>query len=180
MTLTMTPGLISNSLTPEQRAKFRIEEERLDRHGVVRRLRVADQTIFDALFVAEIIERPQHEAADCFMETIEKTGCYPSSIYEFESTSRTPAYAVGDAMSLRWMAFSKVYRYLEQSCGKSASKYLMKVMRDVYGWRERVGKKRLPEVGERVSAPLRALADYYDCAEHDPRLIIRVLISRNK
>jgi len=178
--MTTTPGLISNSLTPEQRAKFRIEEERMDRRGVVRRLRVADQTIFDALFVAEIIKRTQHEAADCFMETVERTGCYPCSVSEFESTSRTPAYAVGDAMSLRWMAFSKVYRYLEESCGTSASKYLMKIMRDVYGWREKVGRKRLPEVGERVSAPLLALADYYDCAEQDPRLIIRVLISRNK
>ena len=175
-----TPGLISNSLTEEQRRKFRIEEERMDRRGVVRRLRVSDQTIFDALFVAEIIGRPQHEAADCFMETIEKTGCYPSSVSEFDATSRTPAYAVGDALGSRWMAFSRVYRYLETSCGVPDAEYLMKVMPDVYGWRERIGKKRLSRVGKRVAAPLQALADYYDCSEQDPRAVVRMLISRSK
>lgn len=178
MTEMMTAGLLSNSLTPEQRRKFRLEEEKMDRRGVVRRYRVSDQTIFDALLVDEFIAQPQHEAADCFMETMERTGCYPSSISEFEATSRTPAYAVGGAMGQRWMAFSRAYRFLERASGKTAAKYMMKIMSDVYGWRETVGINRLSEVGERVSAPLLALAEYYGCAREDPRMLVRVLLNQ--
>ena len=174
----MTGGLLSNSLTPEQKKKFLLEEERMDRRGVVRRYRVSDQTIFDALLVEEIIIQAQHEAADCFMETMERTGCYPSSISNFEATSRTPAYAVGGAMGQRWLAFSRAYRFLEKASGVSDAKYLMKVMCDVYGWRERVGKEHLPLVGERLAGALTALVDYYDCSREDPRILVRVLLNQ--
>jgi hypothetical protein len=176
--MTTNPGLISTSLTKEQRKKFKIEEEILDRRGVIRRFRVADQTIFDALLCAEIIVRNQHEAAEHFMETVEKTGCYPSSISVFESTSNLPSYAVGRALSQRWLAFSGVYEYLNKCCGKRSANYMIKMMDNLYSWRERFGTKDLVKVGERVSKPLEVLAEYYNCVEKDPRTIIRTLTSK--
>ena len=165
-------GILSELLTEEQRKKFRLVEEALDRKGIFRRFRVEDQSIFDALFVASLIERPQHEAARCFSDTLEKSGVYPASL-NIDVVVRTPSHCVGDMLGSKWLAYSRAFRFVVKHAGEEGADHLMRVMVRAYSWRE-FGRKGFEEIASVVSQPLWALADYYQCRNaRDPRRVAK-------
>ena len=169
----MTGGLRSDHLTREQFKKLNLAEESIDSRGSSVRLKVQDQTLFDALFVADLIGRPLHEAANCFMESLEKSGAFPASV-NLAPSFRLPAYAVGDAMGARRMVFSRAYRFMLRECGKVDADYLMGLMSDCYSWRERIKRSNLPYISSRLVNSLKSLSKFYGCFDQgDPRDIIR-------
>ena len=172
-------GLISDLLTEEQRKKVALAEEALDRRGVFRRYRVEDQTIFDALFIQDLIERPQHEAAHCFSSALEKSGMYPASLV-IDAVVRTPSHCVGDLLGSRWLAFGRAFRFVVKRCGEDQAERLMREMAFSYRWRD-WGRKRFNAVVEVVADPLWALADFYGCREdRDPRKLIRLELEKKE
>ena len=58
-------------LTPEQRRKVLLVGEALDTKGVVRIFKVKDQTIFDYLYMLDMIDTSQHEAAHHYLLALE-------------------------------------------------------------------------------------------------------------
>jgi len=172
-------GLISELLTGEQRKKVALVEEALDRRGIFRRFRVEDQTLFDALFVAGLLERSQQEAAHCFSAALEKSGVYPASL-NLDAVVRTPSHCVGDVLGSRWLAFSRAFRFIVRDCGEEPADHLMRVMAYTHRWRD-FGRKIFPRIVDVVSDPLWSLADYYHCREAtDPRKMIRVQMKKKE
>tara|TARA_B100000586_G_scaffold250167_1_gene208526 strand:+ start:5084 stop:5620 length:537 start_codon:yes stop_codon:yes gene_type:complete len=165
-------GTLSELLTEEQRKKFRLVEEALDRRGIFRRFRVEDQSIFDALFVAKLIERPQHEAARCFSDILEKSGVYPASL-NIDVVVRTPSHCVGDMLGSKWLTYSRAFRFMVKHAGEEGADNLMRVMAHAYCWRS-LGRRDFKEIAALVSKPLWTLADYFRCRGlRDPRKVAR-------
>ena len=172
-------GVISELLTEEQRKKVSLGEEAIDRKGIFRRFRIEDQTLFDALFIEGLLERPQHEAAHCFSDTLERSGMYPASL-NLDPIVHTPSHCVGDLLGSKWLAFSRAFRFVVKRCGDGPADRLMKEMNLSHRWRE-WGRKRFPVVKGVVSDPLWALADYYGCREGgDPRRMIRLKLEKKE
>lgn len=173
-----TGGKIFEALSPERRKKSSIAADDLDESGVVRRLRVNDQSIFDVFLISELITRGEHEAAIRFLSALESSGLFPAS-FDIEKASTTPSYKVGDAISSRWMAFSGAYRFVCRDSGHESVGSLMKLIPHAYNWNMTLRKSNLESVAKRVQAALGSLAKFYRCEEReDPRDLIRSQIQK--
>ena len=157
-------------LTPEQRRKVLLVGEALDTKGVVRIFKVKDQTIFDYLYMLDMIDTSQHEAAHHYLLALEKSGVYISSV-NMEATSNTPSYAVGEKLADRWLAFSGANRHIIKKCGDVSADTLLRVSVNIYYKPE--SKKILRTMVRLISQPLRELASFYQCVKTDPRSIAR-------
>ena len=165
-------GTIFDVLSPERKSKSSVVLEDLDQKGLVRRVRIDDQNIFDALLVAGIISRSDHEGSVLFLDDLERSGVFIQSV-DINKASHTPSYKVGDAVSSRWLAFSSAYRWMCQEVGDDAANDLMRSIPIIHNWKTAVGKNGLEIVGERVKLGLESLARYYRCSgRRDPRDII--------
>jgi len=172
---TTTTSLSKALLNEDQRGKFVLESEGLDLRGIVSRNRVVNQTIYDVMFLEELIERAQHEAADCFADSLCKSGCSVGSV-NLESLSHTPAYKVGAKISERRMAFSSAYRFVVGECGEDLADRLMRVIDKPYSF-PRYNPDQLKYVrcvSDLLQDTLWSLASYY-CTDSivDPRKVIR-------
>ena len=153
-------------LTPEQRRKVSIIGEALDTKGVVRIFKVQDQTIFDYLYMLDMIDTAQHEAAHRYLAALEKSGVYISSV-DVEAVSNTPSYMVGERLADRWMAFSMANRFVIKHCGDDGADALIRISVDVYYKPE--SRSKLRAIVRKISQPLRELARFYQCRKADPR-----------
>jgi hypothetical protein len=153
-------------LTPEQRKKVSIVGEALDTKGIVRIFKVKDQTIFDYLYMLDMIDTAQHEAAHRYLEALEKSGVYISSV-DIEAVSNTPSYMVGEKLADRWLAFSMANRFVIRECGEAGADALIRISDDPYSKPE--SKHRLELIVRAISEPLKELARFYQCKKSDPR-----------
>jgi len=167
--------LFESLLTKEQRENRSISEEAMDRRGWIVRYRVDDQTLFDVMFIEELIDRGQHEAGHCFLTAVEKSGAYPASC-SLEAGFGAPVYQVGDLIGERRMAFGSAYRFVVRECGDESASSLMTVMGNIFKTSREYGfcGKKLKKISSSVSSPLRALARFYRTDHRqDPRSIVR-------
>ena len=166
-------GRLFDLLTEERKQHSLVAAEDLDDRGLVQRLRVQDQSVFDAMFVHEHISRSQYEGSTLFLSDLERSGVFPSSV-DVRKAAHTPSHKVGDATSVRWMAFSSAYRFACESGGYDSANALMRIIPQTYSWGMTLGIPMLSAVALRVRGALGSLAVFYGCEElEDPRDIIR-------
>lgn len=171
----MNSTLFDSILTHEQRESRSLSEERMDPKGWVVRYRAEDQTLFDLMFVADMIERPEYDAGHLFLGSIEKSGAYPCSC-NLEATFGTPAYRIGDLMGERRMAFGSAYRFAVSRSGEENAVSLMRVMDNIFKTSAEYGfsGEKLRSVSELALPSLRVLSVFYGTENaKDPRSIIR-------
>jgi hypothetical protein len=155
----------------EQSSKRGFVSEDVDIGGLVKRNRVVDQTIFDAMFLMEMIDQGHHEAVHLFLGSTISSGMSLSGISP-DTVSRPPAYAVGDAMADRRMAFSAPYRRVVAECGDEAATRLVDIFSDIYTYPR--SKGALMGLANSLLPALSALVDFYGIASRrDPRKIVR-------
>ena len=65
--------------TPELRTHHHVALEPIDLRGLMQRARVVDQCELDRLFLARYISAPQHNAGECFLDVLVKSGATPRS-----------------------------------------------------------------------------------------------------
>lgn len=170
-----TNGLISSLLTEEQRDKVRLGEESLDSRGVFRRFRVEDQTIFDAFLLMDLIDRHEHEALNCLLADVEKSGCCTPSCGFEPRFGSTVSHKVGDKTASRWMAWSSTYRALERMGHRSQVDTILDLIPVMHDWRSRFGKRSIALIFSNIKPAIPAITKFYDCS---PRIDPRVIISR--
>jgi hypothetical protein len=176
--MTAMAGTIFDVLSKERKSKAVVVVEHLDELGVVRRLRVNDQSLFDAFLVYELISRSEHEGSIYFLEDLERAGVFPASV-DLGKASYTPSYKVGDAVSARWMAFSSAYRFACSDSGRVSANHLMALIPNIYSWNFTVGKSNLRTRAKRIRGALGSLAKFYGCeGREDPRELIRSKIQK--
>tara|TARA_Y100000310_G_scaffold336520_1_gene421308 strand:+ start:1838 stop:2368 length:531 start_codon:yes stop_codon:yes gene_type:complete len=167
--------MISEMLSPEQRSRASIVVEDVDIKGVIQRHRVENQTIFDEMLLLFYIEQPQHEAAHSFLDVIARSGMMIRSP-NLEGCSHTPAYAVGDLMGQRHMAFSSAFRLVVRECGQEPADRLLRVANNVYLYpgSKKEMKAPLRRISKSIYDPLWVLAKHYRTdGRRDPRRILR-------
>jgi len=175
VTVTNHSTLFDSLLTKEQREKRSISEEAMDRRGWIVRYRVDDQTLFDLMFIKELIDRGQHEAGHCFLTAVEKSGAYPASC-SLEAGNGAAAYQVGDLIGEKRMAFGSAYRFVLRECGEWSASALMAVMENIFKTSKEYGLcgSKLKKISESVSIPLRVLSRFYRTDHRqDPRSVVR-------
>ena len=165
--------LYKTLLTKEQRDKRRLVSEAMDRKGLVVRYRVEDQTIFDGMFIAELIDRPQHDAGHSFLAVVEMSGAYPPSC-NLEASFSTPMYRVGDAIGERRMAFGSAYRFVVRECGEKQADKFVRLVGDIFTPTDTSDKMFMRSLSRIAYKPLRVLAKYFRTdSKRDPRDIAR-------
>ena len=169
---------MSDFLTDEQIKKRAIVSEDVDIRGLVKRHRVANQTIFDMMFLMELIGQSHHEAAHLFLNAFAISGAACRSL-NLESEVHAAAHTVGNAIGEKRMAFSSAYRSMVTDVGEELASDLVKYMRDVYIYPEDLNVLR--SVAEFIKKPLDALARYYGVEFRvDPRRVMRRQLGRKK
>jgi len=169
---------LSDFLTDEQIKRRAIVSEDVDIRGLVKRHRVADQTIFDMMFLMELITQGHHEAAHLFLNAFAMAGgaCKSCSL---DSEIHTAAHVIGGAMGERRMAFSSAYRFVVDSVGEDVSNQLVKYFNCVYEYPE--DRSALKMVSEFLRPGLDALASHYGTEWRvDPRRVLRRQLPRRK
>jgi hypothetical protein len=162
---------LTDFLTEEQIKKRAIISEDVDMKGLVRRHRVADQTMFDMMFLLELIRQPHHEAIHLFLDALSISGTSCKSC-NLDSEVHTAAHTVGNALGERRMAFSKAYRSLVGDVGEDMSSLLLKYSGDVYNYPEK--KKSLESISKYFKPALDSLSSYYGTEGRvDPRRVLR-------
>lgn len=158
-------------LTSEQLSKRAVGVEDVDLGGVIKRHRVISQTVFDMMFVHEIIGQAAHEAVHKFMDDFGQSGGVPRSA-NMEAEGHSPGYSVSSAMGERRMIFSKAYRAVcDESSDKDIS-FFLSLLSSAYEYSS--NPKDLRSMAGRCRSPLRALSRHYGIdSHHDPRDIIR-------
>jgi hypothetical protein len=158
------------SPTDEQIKKKMIVVENVDIKGVVKRHRVYDQTIFDAMFVRDLIKPSHHEASHCYMDAILKSGASAKGV-NLDGGPKPTGRASGDAMSERRMVFSAAYRHLVDKVGELKANLLTKCFNHVHTI---PGDDLLSEIAIDLVESLDALSDFYGTSgKLDPRDILR-------
>ena len=170
---------ILHDLPPkEQLAKRGVVSEDVDLGGLVKRYRVVDQTIFDAMFLREMIEQSCHEASHMFISDLVESGAIISSSSS-EPGVRVPASVVANAMAERRMAFSAAYRRVESDCGEADASYLMGICGDCHTYPKSL--KKLVQTAIRVGGALDSLSRFYGVSDRrDPRGIVRRQVGFSK
>ena len=160
-------------LTPEQRERKSIVEERIDEKGLIVRYRVDDQTIFDKMFIADLIDRSQHDAGHRFLTVIEIAGAFPASC-NLEGHSSTPMYRVGDIIGQRRTAFSSAYQIIVRDCGEGHADQFIHITGKLYRDVDLSDRSVIHRLSRIVYRPLEALAKYFRTdRRRDPREVIK-------
>jgi len=172
---------VSNSIDPltdEQIKKRAIGVENVDYNGLVKRHRVLGQTIFDMLFLQELISQSQHEAAHLFMDSMANSGAnIPSANLETEVF--TAPKDIGNIIGERRMAFSSAYRFVVRECGDDRASKMMKTFENVYTYTADASVRE--EIAMEISPALDALASFYGVAiVDDPRDLVRLMVGARK
>ena len=161
-------------LTDEQIRKRATGVEDVDMKGLVKRHRVLDQTLFDLLFLKELIDQSQHEAAHLFMDSIAKSGASVRSA-NLNVEVFTPYRDIGNAMGERRMAFSSAYRAMVEDVGPLMADLAMRYSSDPYRYPAEYDEQK--RVGVELGSALDSLARHYGTSDiHDPRKLIRVFV----
>ena len=176
MTKRTSTSMISDLLMNEQqRSRFVVRKEYVDYKRLIHRNRVENQTIYDVMLVASLIEQAQHEAIILFMNELAESGANPSSV-NLDAINHVPAYLVGSRMSEQRMAFSAAYRAMVKGCGDRGAGFLMVTTRNVYVFPRKKGEQRdfAKRMAGLIDSPLWALASHYNISDKvDPRHILR-------
>lgn len=167
----------SDPLTKEQMKSRSAVEEDVDVAGVVKRHRVVDQTIWDLMFLHEMIDQPQHEALNLFMDDLVRSGAFPSGARldrDPGDTSRSPS----DVNAERRMAFSSAYRAMVHQVGDDPSNMVVKIFSSASFYRKKKmnteDSKTLKKLSVYMNGALWALAKHYKTMGiRDPRKILR-------
>jgi len=173
-----TSTSMTDPLTDEQIKKRAIGVENIDYKGLVVRHRVLEQTLFDMLFLKELIDQAQHEAAHLFMDAIAKSGASVRSA-NLDIEVFTPHRDVGNIIGERRMAFSSAYRKMMEIVGEEDARSTLKYFSDVYKYPS--SHERQVAIAERMNEPLSALAVHYGTVDiRDPRVMIRRMVGATK
>jgi len=165
-------------LTDEQIKKRAIGVEDVDQKGLVKRHRVLEQTIFDMLFLQELIDQGQHEASHLFLDDMSRSGATVHSA-NLEAEVFTAARDVGNIIGERRMAFSSAYRSVVRSCGEESANRMMKYFADIYSYPKDPDMRR--EIASSLSPTLDALAEHYGVSRvEDPRDLVRIMVGARK
>ena len=162
---------MTDFLTEEQIKRRAIVIEDVDIRGLVRRHRVADQTIFDMMFLMELIGQSHHEAAHLFLGALSVSGMSCRSC-NLDSEVHGAAHKGGGALGEKRMAFSNAYRFLIKDVGEEITDLLIKYFRDIYNYPE--DRKSLESIGKFFLPALKSLSRHYGTdGRVDPRRIMR-------
>ena len=163
----------SDPLTDEQVRKRMLAVEDVDQKGLVKRHRVLGQTIFDILFIRDLICQGQHEAAHLFMDSMGKSGVYIRSA-SLDTEVFTPPQDIGSIIGERRMCFSSAYRHMVSDVGSPVASRTIGYFRNVYMYPETRESQRL--IAGDIDESLSSLAAHYGTSSiHDVRDIIRSL-----
>jgi len=167
----MEKGSLSiDPLTDEQIKKRALGIENVDYKGLVKRHRVLEQTLFDLLFMKNLITQSQHEAAHLFIEAMSLSGATVKSA-NLDVEIFTPYRDAANTMGERRMAFSSAYRRVVRDCGDDRARILMRYLARVYEYPPDYGDQKL--VAKLIGPGLKSLAIFYEIADlKDPRDII--------
>jgi len=162
----------TESPSKEQTSKRGFVSEDVDIKGLVRRNRVVDQTIFDAMLLMEMIDQSHHEAAHLFLDLLVKSGAMTSGINP-DPGIRSPAYAIGNLMGDRRMAFSEPYRKVVSDCGDDDASMMMDIFGGtIYSYPESM--EELGGLAKSMTCCLSSLSSYFGTSGvRDPRRVIR-------
>jgi len=159
-------------LTDEQILKRAIGVEDVDQRGLVKRHRALDQTLFDKMFILELINQTQHEAAHLFMDAISKSGATVRSA-NLDVEVFTAHRDVGNMIGERRMAFSSAYRRLVEDCGNEDANRLVGFFSGLHS--SLLDKAKAPGIALWVRPCLNALARFYGCEGiQDARIVLRM------
>lgn len=169
-------NLISSEAPPDSQVMKRaVMSEDLDVRGVAKRYRIIDQTIFDVLFLAELITAAQYEAAHLFLECLIQSGATTQGV-NLEPGIRVTGIDISNSMSDRRMAFSSSFRAVVSSCGRESADFMMRCFIEIYSYPD-FDKS---EIAERLAPCLHSLAAYFGTDGRDPRSIIRRGFNRKR
>ena len=161
-------------LTDEQIKKRAIRVEDVDIRGLVKRHRVLEQTLFDFLFLRELITQPQHEAVHMFMDSITRSGACVRSA-NLDSEVFTPHRDVGNINGERRMAFSSAYRCMVRECGEEQAIRMARCFDKIYQYSQDLDECRALTASLRDA--MNALVKHYGTSGvEDPRRILRRLV----
>lgn len=156
----------------EQLSKRGFVSEDVDLRGLVKRHRVVDQTVFDAMFLLEMIDQSHHEAAHLFLGDLIDSGALVSGWNYSGSSSPSPAHAIAGAMADRRMAFSAPFRHMVEGSSGDQADLFVRVFDDMYDYPKL--KSDLTKLSSKLMPQLSSLVDYYGIRKRrDPRKIVR-------
>ena len=164
--------LTSTEVLPdEQLLKHAVSVEDVDLAGLVKRHRVLTQTVFDLMFIREIIDQGSYEAAHQFMDDFGQSGGVAKSV-NLESENHSPGHSISNAMGERRMIFSKAYRAMVDGSNEDDVSFFLEIIRHSYNSPSKFDS--LKKIGARCRGPLGALSRHYGTdGRTDPRDIIR-------
>lgn len=151
--------------------------ESVDQKGFVKRGRVIDQTVFDQMFMKELITLGQHESAHRFSEALSQSGTSIPSIdierlADFTDVKSIKASA--ESAADRRMIFSKAYRFMLGRCGDESDAGLKLFMYYCHNLYSLLEDAPIEIQVKLISKPMNALSDFYGSSgSRDPRMIIR-------
>jgi len=168
----LPPSRNYDGLNAEQMEKFSFGEESVDISGLVKRNRVLNQTVFDAMLLKLFIEQPQHEAACLFIDLLDRSGASVRSCgFEGPSAPIAP-HAVGDHLAQRHMAYSESFRKMKDDAGDVLADLFLRVASNQFSFQDE--EASLEELGVKLQPALRSLAKHFKTdTRRDPRRILR-------
>jgi len=162
-------------LNDEQRSKRELVNESLSYSGHVSLFKIADQTIFDVMFIEMMIEQPQHQSAILLMEDLSRAGATIPSVSLENDGNHAPTHKSAGRLAERRMAFSAPYRHVLKECGEIASQALLRCIDNAHRLPPK-GPERLSlaeRVAQVVRKPLESAARFYKIDRmRDPRRIL--------
>ena len=163
----------------EQLAKRGFVSEDVDLRGLVKRHRVVDQTVFDAMFLLEMIDQSHHEAAHLFLGDLIDSGALAGGCDYSGSSTPPPAHAVAGSMADRRMAFSAPFRLMVEKSSEDEADRFVRMFDDMYNYPKM--KSELSGLAESVTPCLSALVEHYGVRNRrDPRRIVRRQLGHTK
>jgi len=170
---------LSIELLSDEQVKARaVVIEDVDQRGLVQRQRVLDQSIFDRIYIDELISSQQYEAACKMMDAIARSGADIRSA-KLDTEIFTPYADVGALMGERRMAFSAPFRRVVRECGSELANFLMKILADVYTYPSLLHKRE--RIASALSPALDALAIHFEIrSAPDPRDIVRQMVGARR
>ena len=158
------------SPTDEQIKKKMIVVENVDVRGVVKRHRVYDQTIFDAMFLRDLIKQSHHEASHYYMDAITRSGASAKGA-NMDGGPRPPGHSSGGSIAERRMAFSSAYRHMVDKVGEEVANDLTSCFNRVHDIPD---EDDMSSLAMHLVDALDALSDFYGTnGRLDPRAILR-------
>ena len=163
-------------LSDEQIKSRAVVVEDVDCGGLIQRQRVLDQSIFDRMYIDELISTAQYEAGCKMVDAVARSGAEIRSA-KLDTEVFTPYNEVGNLMGERRMAFSSPFRFVVRSCGSEVANFLMRIIGNVTAYPKRRREREL--VAASLSPALDSLVRFYDIrSARDPRDLARKAVRR--